>query len=367
MSESAAPPKFTLLYAILTPVIILPVLVILILFIRGDRATQFYNRGLELTTEKKYAEAAQAFREAGSHGHGESYYCLAKLYESGALASNDAAKAVWENLQRAALNGSIQAEYELGRLAENAPEPDYANAALHYRRAALDGHSQAQLAMGKFYENGLGVNQSNALAVEFYRYAADQNMLDANAALAALHLSGTLGKVDYAAARKYLLPAVKANHPRSCTIMGYVYENSQPENEENRQLAAAYYRRAYNLGDAEGGVNYGDWLLKNSRVEDALTVFTKTFEQHQFAPAAHRLGVYYCNSKSIDYPKARKYFEIAAARGYAASWINLGIMAEQGQGGDVDLARAKECYSMAEKLNHPQAAEYLKKFSPQAQ
>ena len=65
MSESAAPPKFTLLYAILTPVIILPVLVILILFIRGDRASQLYNRGLELTTEKKYNEAAQAFREAG--------------------------------------------------------------------------------------------------------------------------------------------------------------------------------------------------------------------------------------------------------------------------------------------------------------
>lgn len=362
MSESAAPPKFTLLYAILTPVIILPVLVILILFIRGDRATQFYNRGLELTTEKKYNEAAQAFREAGSHGHGESYYCLAKLYESGALTSNDAAKAVWENLQRAALNGSIQAEYELGRLAENAPKPDYANAALHYRRAALDGHSEAQLAMGKFYENGLGVNQSSALAAEFYRYAAERNVFDANAALAALYLSGELGKVDYAAARKYLLPAVKADHPRSCTVMGYVYENSQPENEENRQLAGAYYRRAFNLGDAEGGVNYGDWLLKNSRVKDAVKVFQETFERHKFAPAAHRLGVYYCGNSVADYPAARKYFEAAAAQGYAASWLNLGIMAEQGQGGSVDMTRAGECYSMAEKLGHPRAAEYLKNF-----
>lgn len=361
MSESAAPPKFTLLYAILTPVIILPVLVILILFIRGDRATQFYNRALVLTAEKKYNEAAQAFREAGSHGHGESYYCLAKLYESGALTAPDAARAVWENLQRAALNGSIQAEYELGRLAENAPEADYANAALHYRRAALDGHSEAQLAMGKFYENGWGVNQSSALAAEFYRYAAAQNMFDANAALATLHLSGALGKVDYNAARKYLQPAIKANHPRSHTVMGYVYENSQPENEENRQLAGVYYRRAFNLGDAEGGVNYGDWLLKNSRVKDAVKIFMLTFERHKFAPAAHRLGVYYCGDKVADYPAARKYFEAAAAQGYAASWLNLGIMAEQGQGGKVDPLRARECYSMAEKLGHPQAAEYLKR------
>ena len=365
MSESAAPPKFTLLYAILTPVMILPVLVILILCIRGDRADQLYNRALELTTEKKYTEAAQAFREAGSHGHGESFYCLAKLYESGALAVPDAAKAVWENLQRAAINGSIQAEYELGRLAETAPEPDYANAALHYRRAALDGHREAQLAMGKFYENGLGVNQSNALAIEFYRYAAAQGMFDANAALAALYLSGSQDKVDYNAARKILLPAVKANHPRSCTLMGYVYENAQPENEENRQLAGAYYRRAYNLGDAEGGVNYGDWLLKNAREQEAQAVFLKTFERHKFAPAAHRLGVYYCGENSRNHTKARQYFESAAAQGYAASWINLGIMAELGQGGSVDMTRARECYSMAEKLNHPQAAEYLKKFSKQ--
>ena len=145
--------------------------------------------------------------------------------------------------------------------------------------------------------------------------------------------------------------------------MGYIYENAQPESEENRQLAGAYYRRAFNLGDAEGGVNYGDWLLKNARVQEALEAFLQTFERHKFAPAAHRLGVYFCSGNSCDYLQARKYFEAAAAQGYAASWINLGIMAEQGQGGSVDLKRAQECYSMAEKLNHPQAAEYLKKFN----
>ena len=57
--------------------------------------------------------------------------------------------------------------------------------------------------------------------------------------------------------------------------------------------------------------------------------------------------------------KDRKDFNIKTNS--AASWLNLGIMAEQGQGGKVDPLRARECYSMAEKLGHPQAAEYLKR------
>lgn len=363
MNQTAESPKFTLLYAILTPVILLPVAVISILLIRGDQAAQFYKEGLLLTTQKKYAEAAEAFRSAGAQGHAESYCCLAELYRSGALKAEDPAHEVWVNLERAALNGSVQAEYELGLMAEKAPQTDYAKSALYYRRAALNGHPAAQLAMGKYYEHGLGVNKSAVLAAEFYSYAVRQGLFNANAALAALYLSGELGKVDYEKARQILIPAIKANHAHSCTLMGYICENAQPDDEESRQLAGVYYRRARNLGDAEGAVNYGDWLIRHKRVSEALDVYKFAAEKQNFAPAKHRLGVHCCSANPPDYRQALKYFESAAAQGYAASWINLGIMAEQGQGGKIDLTRARECYGMAEKLGHPQAAEYLKKFT----
>ena len=352
-------PKFTLLYLILTPVILLPVALITFLVIRGNEAEQLYNKALLAATIGKYEKAAEYFQQSGALGHAESYYSLACIYQSGAIKSDNVSEMVRLNLQRAAINGSIKAEFELGKLAENAPEPDYAEAALHYRRAALDGHAGSQLAMAKLYENGLGVNKSPLLAKEFYLHAIKQNLMEAHVRLGLLHISGKLGKVDYDAARKYLQPAVKAKHPQAFTAMGYICEHSQPDNAEQQNLAGKYYRRGARYGDPDGMINYGDWLMKHQRESEALNIYMQAAEKFNSAQAMHRLGVYYFKKEEPDYAKSRDFFERAAARGNAGSWINLGIMAEIGHGCQPDIKRARECYSMAEKLGHKDAAKRL--------
>ena len=352
-------PRYTLLYLILTPVILIPAALITFLVIRGNEAEQYYKRALNSAAAGNYQAAAAEFTRAGSLGHAESYYSLACIYRSGVISADNADELIRINLERAALNGSIQAEFELGKLAEDHPEPDYAQAAMHYRRAALDGHAKAQLAMARFYEYGLGVNKSPLLAKEFYLYAAQQDNLEAHTALGLLYISGKLGKCDFASARKHLQVAVKAGNPQAYTAMGYVCEHSQPENEESQQLAGVYYRRAANAGDVQGTVNYGDWLMKQQRESEALNIYMQAAEKLNSPAAMHRLGVYYFKKNNPDYQRARQFFERAAASGNAGSWINLGIMAEIGHGCPVDLKRAGECYSMAEKLGHPEAVKRL--------
>ena len=56
-------------------------------------------------------------------------------------------------------------------------------AALFYRLAADYGDAEAQAKLGWHYESGRGVGQSEAIAVSWYRKAAQQNNAYAQAAL----------------------------------------------------------------------------------------------------------------------------------------------------------------------------------------
>ena len=78
-------PNFLALYFILTPVILIPVAVILFLLVRGDESEQLYNKALAAAAEGNYKLAAVEFEAAGKHGHAESYYSLARLLSGKAM------------------------------------------------------------------------------------------------------------------------------------------------------------------------------------------------------------------------------------------------------------------------------------------
>ena len=356
MSENK--PNFLLLYLILTPVIIIPAAVIIMLFVRGDEAQQFYQKALAAAACGDYKTAAAEFEHAGKRGHAESYYSLARLYLSNKLQAENQQEMIYVNLIRASLHGSAPASYELGLLALQPPEADYAQAALYFHSAALAGHARSQLELGKLYESGKGVKKSMLLAKEFYKKAALQENAEAQTALGILLITDHNGKNDIAEAEKYLQAAAKQRHAQAFTALGYIREQQVIKDKNNYDAdaqAGVYYRKAAELGDPEGLVNYGDWLMNHARQLEALNNYRKAAETYDFAPALHRLGVYYFKLAEPDYKLSRKYFERAAARGYAASWKNLGIMAEMGHGSDPDPKRAAECYSMAEKLANTSA------------
>ena len=125
-------PNFLLLYLILTPVIVIPAVVMLYLFVRGDEAQQFYNSALIAASQGDYQTAAKDFEHAGRRGHAESYYSLARLYQSNKLQAENKQEMVYVNLIRASLHGSAPASYELGLQALQPPEADYSQAELYY-------------------------------------------------------------------------------------------------------------------------------------------------------------------------------------------------------------------------------------------
>ncbi|MBR2356398.1 MAG: sel1 repeat family protein [Lentisphaeria bacterium] len=344
-------PRFSLLYFILTPVILLPVAAMIFLVIRGSEAQQIYNRALKNANAGNFAEAAKDFERAGFLGHGESYYSLARIFQSGKLKVDNQQEAVYVNLVRASLHGSVEAAYELGMISLDTPVPDYAQAALYLRNAALGGHALAQYELGKLYEQGRGVIKSEVLAGEFYRKAAGQNCLEAQTALGMLLLTRAATPDELLKAEKLLQAAAARKHARAFTALGVIYEKLSADSDEALAKAGIYYRKAAEMRDPEGLVNYGDWLMRRDRTAEALANYRCAADELDFAPAQHRMGVYFFKLPEPDYGLSRKYFERAAQKGYAASWRNLGIMAELGHGCPPDAARAAKCYKMAEDLN----------------
>ena len=363
MSEPAEKqPKYFLLKALIFPVLVVPALVVTLLVIRGNEAEQLYYRGLDAADRGDFIEAARNFERASNLGHGNSAYNLALLYREGLLEAPNRQKLAMDFLRKAADNGSLDAEYELGKIAETSTPPNYDQAAMHYDKAARGGHTEGMLALGRLYEAGLGVNQSPLVAAGFYEKAAAKGNADAALHLGALHLSGKLGSKDAVLAEQYLLTAAEKNHPQACNMLGYFYEQ-RSNSDSDRKLSGKFYGKAAQLNDPDGLINYGDYLFNSGQQNQALVFYQQAEKQHNSIAALHRIGMYYYKQPEPDYANAQVYFERAAQRGNAASWINLGIMAEKGLGRPVDLEYARKCYSAAAEKGHAEGKKLLEKLS----
>ncbi|MCH8150035.1 MAG: SEL1-like repeat protein, partial [Planctomycetes bacterium] len=85
---------------------------------------------------------------------------------------------------------------------------DYAVAVRWYRKAAEQGYANAQKNLGFMYDNGLGVAQDYAAAVKWYRKAADQGSALAQNNLGVMYRNGWGVAQDYAAAVRLYRKAV---------------------------------------------------------------------------------------------------------------------------------------------------------------
>ena len=116
--SSEKKPSFLLLKALIFPVLVVPALVVTLLVIRGNEAEQLYYRAMDAADRGDFAAAASYFERASNLGHAQSAYNLALLYREGIIESPDRQKQTLTFLHTAADNGSLDAEYELGRIAE---------------------------------------------------------------------------------------------------------------------------------------------------------------------------------------------------------------------------------------------------------
>ena len=171
------------------------------------------ERAEALYKEKKFAEAAQLYREAAEAGIPEAQHRLAYMYYNGLGVEKDAEEHVRLNTL-AAEQGYDLAEfalasaYQLGSDVEGSRE----KAVYWYKRAAEHGNVKATLYIGYYYETGYGVETSLPEAMKWWKRAVDISggaCCEAAYKLGHYYYNGVDGKRDLSTSRYYLKLANK--------------------------------------------------------------------------------------------------------------------------------------------------------------
>lgn len=146
-------------------------------------------------------------------------------------------------------DGTINAArmYEKGMNALSSGQRDRAVSLI--RSAAALGHAPAQVTMGYFAETGEGAEP--ARAVEWYRRAAEQGDPLAQWLLGRMYFSGHGVAQDMTQARKWLFPVAEAGNPFAQYLMALAL------GEQDRDIAAEWFRRAAEQGLPQGRKKYG--------------------------------------------------------------------------------------------------------------
>lgn len=164
----------------------------------GESAVSKYNAGVQYYNSHDYNNAIKYFKEAAQIGYADAQYWLGNCCDRGL--GEYGRKTGYQNCQernlwyqKAAEQGHAKAAYWLGYYYRTGNyngfkigKPDYNLAFKYYKIAADNGDRDAQREVGNCYEFGLGIEENQFRAVEWYKKAAIQGDGEAARALSRL-------------------------------------------------------------------------------------------------------------------------------------------------------------------------------------
>jgi TPR repeat protein len=212
----------------------------------------------------------------------------------------------------------------------------YSHAVRHYTRAARSGLPEASFELGRAYLLGCGLPASPNAAVHWLGRAALGGEVEAQLMLATLALQGVVeapegeglfaapantatGVPNYPRALHWTNMAVAAGSAPAKALLGFILTAGPPELRDTDK-GDDCYRQAAEGGSAHGQLGWAIALLRSS------------------SPAAIR--------------EAHKLLTAAAEKNLPAALCMLGIMADSGVGGTVDLASAAQHFQRAAEMGH---------------
>ena len=157
-----------------------------------------------------------------------------------------------DEVMRAAEQGSVEAQYNLGVMYDNGhgvPQ-NYTTAVKFYERAAEQGHAMAQSNLGVMYRNGRGVAQNYTTAVKFYERAAEQGYAMAQCNLGVMYEQGLGVPQNYTTARQWYEKAAAGGYAGAMANLGIMHRNGQGM-PRNLVKAKDYFEQALAAGDEE--------------------------------------------------------------------------------------------------------------------
>ncbi|WP_054600519.1 tetratricopeptide repeat protein [Neisseria sp. 74A18] len=225
-------------------------------------------------------------------------------------------------LKQLAEQGDVEAQFNLGGLYHQGlgVEQSDSKAAEWYGKAAEQGHVKAQFNLGVCYDQGLGVEQSDSKAAEWYEKAAEQG------------------------------------HVKAQFNLGLCYDQGLGV-EQSDSKAAEWYGKAAEQGDVDAqfnlGVCYGQGLGVEQSDSKAAEWYGKAAEQGD-VDAQFNLGVRYHQGLGVEQSdsKAAEWYEKAAEQGHVKAQFNLGVCYDQGLGVEQSDSKAAEWYGKAAEQNN---------------
>jgi hypothetical protein len=157
-----------------------------------------------------------------------------------------------EELEKAARQGEVKAQYELGVLAAQpeSGQPDYGKAAYWFREAAVQGNPSAQYNLGVLYEHGLGVASDDVRALLWYHSAAEQGHARAQYNLGVYYAQGRGIPTDYGEAQRWFKKAADQGVAKAFYNLAVLAESGLGA-PANPTAARALMSRAALLGDPD--------------------------------------------------------------------------------------------------------------------
>lgn len=224
-------------------------------------------------------------------------------------------------------NGFSFAAYELGKISEE--KGNYNEALRFYVKAAQNKIPEACFDCARFYEEGLGCPSDASFALNYYEEAYRLGVKAASFPLAKIYFEGKTVTKNLETAKKLLSVAIATENLRALTYAGRISEHGRYGYRLDETLAAKYYRRAAELGDADGKAFYGKTMI---------------------------LGI----GESADYEKAFRIISEAAEQGSYYGIFYRGYCSEKGFGTKIDIQKALTDYRSASKYGVFEAEERIK-------
>jgi TPR repeat protein len=185
------------------------------------------------------------------------------------------------------------------------------------RRAAEQGHPQAQCCLGLLYAEGTGTPESPEQAVEWYARAAEQRHPDGLFCLGRAHLTAYGGlPLDVTRGLElYRAAAEQSNAQAAFTLALMHAEGDQVEQSDSK--AAEWFRRAADLGDADGMYELSRCLAQGKGVSQPDPVAAASWLERS-AEADNADALFELGSKLLteDRTRAVEMLSRAAAQGH---------------------------------------------------
>ena len=326
----------------------------------------YYGRGVT----KDYTEAMKWFKKAQEQGYARAILYCAEMYAWGHGVVNDREKAIALYTQAGELGDGkgyldLAGFYRFGN--QDFPKDEkkadklYKKAVKTFSQAADAGDAEAQFYLAYCHWFGFGVSKDWTKAAMWYQLAAEQGHSFAKLQLGYCYFFGLGVAKDEAKAEQLFR---EGDYAKACNLVGHEYASGF-DSAKDYTKAMQWYRKAADLGDAEGQYNvaglyrWGDGVPKS--VSEAEKWYLKAAEGG-YSSAWNSLGdIYRDGAEGVekDYAKAMYWYRKDADEGHSWSQYEVGQMYENGEGVSKSIPEAKKWYQKAADQGYQEAIDAL--------